>query len=303
MKKTAKILVTGGAGFIGGHLVDGLIELGYNVDVVDDGRGNVFHQNKRAKYFVQPFDELTSINELLDENLISNKIDYVFHLAATPRVIKSIKNPIETNENNIGGTLRMLELSRVAKVKKIIFVSSSSVYGDQDTLPLQENMIPKPKSPYGLQKRTGEEYCRLYYELFGLESIVIRPFNVYGERMDMKSDYAGVMGKFITQKKEGKPLTICGDGEQTRDFTHVSDVVDCLIKAMESNIGKAEIFNCGAGNNVSVNRIAEMVGGNSINVVPRPNEPKDTLADISKAKRLLGWKPKVNIKDGISTLL
>ena len=197
----------------------------------------------------------------------------------------------------------MLEFARKAKIKKFIFVSSSSVYGDQDTLPLKEDMVCKPKSPYGLQKRTGEEYCRLYYELFGLESVVIRPFNVYGRGMDMESEYAGVIGKFLTQRKQGKSLTICGTGNQTRDFTHVSDVVECLIKAMESDVGGAEIFNCGAGNNTSVNNIAKLVGGKAKHIAPRPNEPKDTLADITKAKRLLGWKPKVNIKDGISTLL
>lgn len=306
MKKTDRIIITGGGGFIGGHLVDKTVDK-YNVFVLDNYCGSVKHKNLKAKYFyenIMPEEEgaVKSVDIRKFETPIEN-IDCVIHLAAIPRVIKSIENPVETDSTNVNGLVNMLSWSVKNKVKKFIFISSSSVYGDQETMPLKETMLPKPKSPYGLQKRTGEEYCRLFYELFGLNSIIIRPFNVYGQRMDMESDYAGVIGRFIKQKAKGETLTICGSGEQTRDFTYVDDVVGCIIKAIESDIKGVEIFNCGGGNNVSVNEIANIIGGEKKYIEARPNEPKDTLADISKAEKLLGWKPKTKLKDGIANIV
>ncbi|MDD5455312.1 MAG: NAD-dependent epimerase/dehydratase family protein [Candidatus Ratteibacteria bacterium] len=294
MKKTDKILVTGGAGFIGGHLVDKLVSVGERVSVLDNFSGSIQYQNDKADY----------IYKYLDVRNFAGKerFDYIFHLAAIPRVMKSIKSPLKTNDTNINGTLNMLEYARKNKAKKFIFVSSSSVYGDQE-IPLRENMVCKPRSPYGLQKRTGEEYCRLYYELFGLESVIIRPFNVYGPRMDLKSDYAGVIGRFLYQKSRKQSLTICGDGKQTRDFTYVGDVIKALMYCIEKPVGGAEIINIGAGFNISVNFIANIIGGKTKNVEARPNEPRDTLADITKAKNLLGWSPDVRINDGINKII
>jgi nucleoside-diphosphate-sugar epimerase len=294
-----KFLCTGGNGFIGGHLVDRLVEAGYKVSVVDNLSGSVKYVNDHTTFL---YKNLDTPEDVRDFNCPIHKFDYIFHLAAIPRVMKSIKEPHTTNDVNINGTLNMLEWARKTKVKKFIFVSSSSVYGDQE-IPLKENMVCKPKSPYGLQKRTGEEYCRLYYELFGLESVIIRPFNVYGPRMDLKSEYAGVIGRFLYQKSRQQRLTICGDGSQTRDFTYVGDVTKALMYCIEKPVAGAEIINIGSGNNISVSFIAKIIGGEYNYIPPRPNEPKNTLADITKAKELLGWSPDIRINDGINKII
>ena len=197
----------------------------------------------------------------------------------------------------------MLVASKDAGAEKFVYSASSSAYGDQNTLPLTEDMRVNPKSPYGLQKYIGELYCKIFYEVYGLPTVSLRYFNVYGPRYNPEGDYALVIGKFIKQKRQGKPLTITGDGSQTRDFTHVSDVVQANILAMESDkVGKGDVINIGGGSNTSINALASLIGG-PVQYIEARLESKDTLADIKKAKELLGWEPKMQFEEGIRTLL
>ena len=291
-----KVIVTGGAGFIGSHLVDSLIEKQYDVQVIDIINEKKDYLNPNAKYINA---DIRKLNEI--EPIIKNA-KFVFHLAAMPRVQFSIEHPKETNEINVSGTLNVLIAAKEGRVKRVIFSSSSSVYGDQDILPLKETLFPRPKSPYALHKYIGELYCKLWSEIYGLETVSLRYFNVYGPRLDPEGAYPLVIGKFLKQRKEGKALTITGDGNQTRDFTHVKDIVNANLLAAESkNIGKGESINIGAGNNISINKVAELIGGN-IEYIPARLEPKDTLADNSLALELLGWKPKIPFPEGISEL-
>jgi UDP-glucose 4-epimerase len=288
-----KIVVTGGAGFIGSHLVDKLIELGHEVIVIDDlSSGKEENINPKAK-FVKC--DITS-----DWNF-TDRPDYVFHLAAIPRVPFSVLNPAYTHSVNVDGTLNILECSRAAKVSKVIFASSSSVYGDQK-LPLKETMRRKPKSPYALHKSIGEQYMSLYDELYGLPTVSLRFFNVYGKRCDPDSEYSLVIGKFVKAKKEGKHMLIYGDGEQTRDFTHVSDVVKGLIDAMEKPVHN-EVINLCNGNNISINKIADLIGGEKEYAPARRGDVLHTLGDNRKAKKLLDWSGEVTIEEGVKELL
>ena len=214
----------------------------------------------------------------------------------------SIEHPIETNEVNVGGTLNVLIAAKEGGVKRVIYSASSSAYGDQKVLPFVETMTPNPKSPYGLQKYVGELYTRVWSEVYELETVSLRYFNVYGPRLNPDGAYALAIGKFLRQRKEGKPLTIWGDGTQTRDFTHVRDVVQANLLAAESKkVGKGEVLNIGAGRNFSVNQLAEFIGGPVVHEPPRI-EPHDTCADSSLAKRLLGWKPEIKLEEGIEEL-
>ncbi len=290
----SKTLVTGGAGFIGSNLVDELINQGNEVLVLDNlSTGKKENINPKAK-FVQA--DITNLDEIKPHFV---GIDYVFHLAALPRVQWSIENPIESHNANINGTLNVLLAARDAKVKRFIYSASSSAYGDTQTLPLRENFLPMPMSPYGLHKYVGEHYAHLFSLLYGLETVSLRYFNVYGPRMAFEGAYVTVIAVFLRQKKEGKKMTIWGDGTQTRDFTFVSDVVSANISASQSTkVGKGEVINIGAGNNYSVNEIAKRLGGDKENLSPKI-EPHDTLADNSKAKELLGWTPYISLKEGI----
>lgn len=292
-----KLLVTGGAGFIGSNLVDALVELGFEVHVIDNLlNGKKENVNKKAALHVLDIVDLDSIKPVF------KGADYVFHLAALPRVQYSIEHPAESNKTNVEGTLNVLIASNEAKVKKVIYSASSSAYGDQPIMPLKEAMTPAPKSPYGLQKYLGELYCQLWSGVYSLPTVSLRYFNVYGPRYNSEGAYALVIGKFLSQRANGEPMTITGDGEQTRDFTHVRDVVLANILAMQSKkVGRGEAINIGAGSNQSINKIAQLIGG-PVTYVPARLEPKDTLADNSLAKELLGWRPEVKIGDGISEL-
>lgn len=293
-----KVLVVGGAGFVGSHLTDKLVELGHEVHVLDNLSGGKQEQvNKEAIFHLADITKVEEIKPLFVG------VDWVFHLAALPRVPYSIEHPLETNEANVTGTLNVLFAAKEAGVKKVIYSASSSAYGDQPTLPLVETMTAQPKSPYGLQKHIGELYARMFSLIYGLPTVSLRYFNVYGPRYNPEGAYALVIGKFIEQKKRGEPLTITGTGEQTRDFTNVKDVVRANILAAESDkVGKGEVINIGAGNNVSVNRVAELVGGQVVHIVARL-EPQNSLADNRLAKELLGWSPEIKIEDGIKELL
>lgn len=288
-------LVTGGAGFIGSHLVNRLINDGHKVIVIDNlSEGKKENLNPKAKFYKLDICDLEKIIPLF------KGIDYVFHLAAIPRVSLSVEKPIETHRVNVDGTLSVLYASYKNNVKRFIFASSSSVYGNQKTLPLKETMIPNPLSPYGLQKLIGEMYCRLFSNLYGLETVSLRFFNVYGPGMNPEGAYALAIGKFLKLKKEGKPLTIYGDGKQTRDFIFIDDVIEALVLVMKSKkIGNGEVINISYGKNYSINYVAKLIGGKKIYLPPRKGEPKHTLGDNFLAKKLLNWQPKTSLEEGI----
>ncbi|GIW65707.1 MAG: NAD dependent epimerase/dehydratase [Candidatus Parcubacteria bacterium] len=291
----AKILVTGGAGFIGSHLVDRLIKEGYKVIVIDNlSGGKKENLNPKAIFYKVDICNLDKILPLF------KGVDYVFHTAALPRVHLSIDKPIETHRVNIDGTLNVLYASDKNKAKRVIYSSSSSVYGEQKNLPLRESMVPNPLSPYALQKLVGEYYCKLFSSLYDLETVSLRYFNVYGPRMDPEGPYALVIGRFLKLKKEGKPLTIYGDGKQTRDFTYIDDVIEANILAMKSKrVGKGEVINICYGKNHSINYVAKLIGGKKNYLPKRKGEPRHTLGDNSLARKILGWKPKISLEEGI----
>lgn len=294
-----KFLVTGGAGFIGSHLVDALIAQGGEVKIIDNLlTGKREYLNPKAEFLKLDIRNLDEIRPHFD------RVEAVFHLAALPRIPISIENPAETHAINTAGTLNVLIAARDAGVKKVVYSASSSAYGNQDKLPLREDMPPNPLNPYAVQKYVGEIYCRIFAELYGLKTVSLRYFNVYGPRQHTDGAYAPVMGIFLRQKAAGEALTVTGDGEQTRDFTYVSDVVQANILAYESNrVGKGEVINIGSGKNYSVNAIARLIGGKIFHIPERLGEIKNTLADITLAKKLLGWEPRVDIEEGIRILL
>jgi len=290
----AKIIVTGGAGFIGSNLTEELINQGHEVTVIDNlAGGKKENIDPRAKFEQKDITELTEIKSLFAG------VDYVFHLAALPRVQFSIEHPAEANNANVNGTLNVLIAAREAGVKRVVYSASSSAYGDQTEMPLRETMVVNPQSPYGLQKYIGELYCRMFSKIYQLPTVCLRYFNVYGPRQSAEGAYALVIAKFLKQKQDGKTLTITGDGTQTRDFTYVGDVVRANILAMQDDkVGSGEAINIGAGHNHSVNEIAQKIGG-EIEYIPARLEPHDTLADISRAQKLLGWQPEVGIDEGL----
>ena len=292
-----KIIVTGGAGFIGSHIVDALIDEGYEVHVIDDlSAGKKENVNEKAILHIVDIRDKEKLMPIFKD------VKYVFHEAAFPRVQYSIENPIETNEINVTGLLNVLEASRLNKVKRLVFASSAAVYGDQEKLPAMENMIASPLSPYAAHKYIGEVYLKLYAQIYGLETVALRYFNVYGPRLDPEGAYPLVIGYFLKLLKQGKTLSITGDGNQTRDFVHVRDVARANLLAMRSDkAGKGEVINIGTGKRFSVNYIAKLIGG-PIEYIPPRIEPRDTEADIQKAKELLGWQPSVAIEKGIEEL-
>jgi len=292
-----KVIVTGGAGFIGSHIVDALILDGHEVHIIDNlSSGKKDNVNKKAILHI------VNIRDYEKLVLIFKDAKYVFHEAAMPQVEYSIRNPIETHNINVTGLLNVLEASRINNVKRLIFASSSAIYGNQETLPINETMTPMPLSPYGAHKYIGEIYCKVWADLYDLETVCLRYFNVYGERQSFEGAYSSVIAKFLNLSKLDKPLTITGDGNQTRDFVNVRDVVSANLIAMNSdNVGKGEVINIGGTNKYSVNYIAELIGGPTENI-PARIEPQETQADISKAKKLLGWEPTVSLEESIIEL-
>ena len=284
-------LVTGGAGFIGSNLVNKLIEDGNYVRVIDDlSSGNIHSINSQAEFYNIDI----STNPFFD---MFQDIDIVFHLAAFPRVEPSIKDPVNSNRINVDGTLNVLKASVDYKVKRFVFTSSSAIYGEAET-PTTEECSTNPMSPYALHKLMGEQYCKLFSDLYGLQTVSLRYSNAYGDGQPTEGAYCNVMGIFKNQKIQGKPMTIVGDGEQRRDFIHVNDIVDANIKVGFTNkmsfIG--DIYNVGYGSNYSVNEIAEWMGGETTNIEPRI-EPRETLLDSSKMKSVFDWKPTIDLKD------
>ena len=293
-----KYLVTGGAGFIGGHLVDKLIEQGHEVIVVDNlSTGIKSNINPKATFINADISERINREELC---IAMENVDTVFHCAALARVQPSIQNPQKYHKANIDGTLNVLLSARDSKVRRVVYSASSSAYGDQKQMPLTEDMPTAPISPYALHKLIGEQYCFVFSKCYGLETVSLRYFNVYGEGQVAGGAYSTVVGLFLKQREDKAKLTITNDGEQRRDFTYVGDVVRANILASQSEkVGDGEVINIGKGSNYSVNEIAEIVGGETENVGERP-EPRETLADNTLAKELLGWTPEVDIKDWLA---
>jgi UDP-glucose 4-epimerase len=298
-----RTVVTGGAGFIGSHLAEALLAEGHDVIVIDNlstgKRENIENcrDNKHFEFFLGSITDVHVLKELFKD------VECVFHQAAIASVPRSIENPQATNEANVTGTLNVLIAARDCGVKKVVYASSSSVYGDTPTLPKRENMEPNPKSPYAVSKLTGELYCTVFAEVYGFKTVCLRYFNVYGPRQDPASDYAAVIPKFVTNVLEHKSPVVYGDGTQTRDFTFVNDVAHANILAMEQNVGG--VFNIACGERISVNELArtimELVGV-ELDVVyeePRPGDIKDSLADISSAKRELQYDPAFSLSEGL----
>jgi UDP-N-acetylglucosamine/UDP-N-acetyl-alpha-D-glucosaminouronate 4-epimerase len=293
-----RVLVTGGAGFIGSHLVDALVVRGLAVRIVDNfATGNRDYVNRGAELIEAD----VRVRESLGDAFAG--VDCVFHTAALPRVMLSIERPIETHLTNVVGTLNVLMAAREAGVRRVVYSGSSSVYGDQPRLPLSEAMQPDPLSPYALQKLVGEQYARMFHRLFGLQALTLRYFNVYGTRMAAEGAYVTVVSKFIRARAAGEPLPIHGDGRQTRDFTHVSDVVRASLAAMDCAIADGRALNVGAGRNLSVEQVAAIVGGPRTYLPERPGDVRHTLADLSQTKTVLGWGPEIAAEDGIRDLM
>lgn len=298
-----KFTVTGGAGFIGSNLVDALIDEGHEVVVVDSLiSGKKENINSKAEFIQadinacrQEPSTLSSYTEKVEEAITGSEA--IFHLAALARVQPSIDDPVTFNDSNVNGTLNMLVIARKLGVKRFVYSASSSAYGDAEVLPTPESHPINPLSPYGLQKLIGEQYCKVFSICYGLETVCLRYFNVFGERQSLEGAYCLVTGIFANQRLKGEPMTIVGDGEQRRDFTYVGDVVRANILASESSkVGSGDVINIGNGDNRSVNQLANLVGGPRINIESRL-EPTETLADNTKAKELLGWSPTMSIED------
>jgi UDP-glucose 4-epimerase len=292
-----KLLVTGGAGFIGSHIVDKLINLGHEVVVIDNESSQSHYQfyfNPKATYHKLDIVDYENTRPLYDG------VDYVFHCAAEARIQSTLKKPVQTAQTNVVGTTSVLQCSLEAGVKKVIYSSTSSAYGLKNIPPLQESMVEDCLNVYSVSKVTAEKICTLYTKLYGLDTVIFRYFNVYGEREPIRGPYALVVGKFLNQLKEGEPLTIVPDGTQRRDFTHIDDVVNANMLAMTVDHDRyGEVFNIGSGVNYSVLELAAMISDNTVMIDPRVGEAYVTLADNAKAKNVLGWVPTKNIKDYI----
>ena len=291
-----KAIVTGGAGFIGSNLVDKLIDMDVEVHIIDD-LSTGFKKNINPKAIFHKID-ISTLNPDLAWYEFKDT-DVVFHLAALARVQPSIEDPIPFDKVNIGGTLRMLKLAHNLKVKRFVYSASSSCYGNATKFPTPEEHPTNPLSPYGLQKYVGEQYCKMFSEVYGLDTVSLRYFNVYGERMSLEGAYKLAIPIFAKQMLDGKPLTINNDGKQRRDFTYVGDVVNAnILTAIHPEDLKGEAFNIGNGDNYSVNELADMLGGEK-SYGNKVIEPFQTLADNSKALLMLDWDPKGNLKEWI----
>ena len=288
-----KMLVTGGAGFIGSNLVDQLILDGNEVHVIDNfSSGKKENCNDKAIYHKLDISNVDSIDML---KKIFEHVDTIFHCAALARVQPSIIDPLKYEVNNTLGLMNVLKAAADVKVRRLVYSASSSAYGPTDNLPSKESDPINPISPYANQKYYGELCCRMFSDVYGIETVSLRYFNVYGERQNLGGAYATVVGIFINQILEGNPLTINGDGCQRRDFTYVKDVVNANILASSSlKVGDGEVINIGSGKNISINDLADMISKNKIYRKPA-NEPFANLADIRKAKQLLNWEPTVDL--------
>ena len=300
----AKIyLITGGAGFIGSHIVRHLLEEEKTVRVVDNlstGKKERLQQFGSAIEFLQ--------NDLGDPAACDEAVegtDYVLHQAAVPSVQRSIQDPVGTNRANVTATLNLLESCRKHRVRRFVYAASSSAYGDTEVLPKKESMTPNPVSPYALQKLVGERYCKLYFELFNLKTVSLRYFNVFGPGQDPHSEYSAVIPKFITRLLRDKPLIVYGDGEQSRDFTYVDNVVEANLLALHAEGAAGQVINVACGERTSLNRLVRLledligVSAKLEYVDPRPGDVRHSLADIDLARSALGYEPRVLMREGL----
>jgi len=305
----SEILVTGGAGFIGSHIVDRLLDEGFKVRVLDnlstgEKRNLAQHQNKKNFQFIEG-----DIRNLELVNTAVRGVDAVIHEAALVSVTRSVKNPLLSNEINVTGTLNLLKACVDAHVKRFVLASSCAVYGDTETLPNHENLAPKPLSPYAVDKLAAENYAKVFHIVYGLEAVSLRYFNVYGPRQKY-GPYSGVISIFINRLLENKPPIICGDGEQTRDFISVKDVVEANMLALARREAVGEVFNISTGEPITVTKLTatvqKIMGKSFLKPVyaePRPGDIMHSYGDITKARRNLGYDPKVQLEKGLSELV
>ena len=290
-----KCLVTGGSGFIGSHIVDRLVFDGHDVVVIDNESADChdhFYYNDKAKYYKYDICDFDKIKNLFDG------VDFVYHCAAEARIQPSIENPFLTTNTNVNGTLSVLEASKRADVRRVIYSSTSSSYG-HGHVPNHESLPEDCLTPYSVSKVAGEKLCRVYTDLYDLETVVLRYFNVYGNRSPLRGHYAPVIGKFLMQKKNNMPLTIIGDGSQTRDFTHISDVVDAniLASACALPIAKQRVFNIGTGKSISIKELADMITDDQVHLRKRPGEVQNTQALNAKARTVIGKDKYVDLRE------
>jgi UDP-glucose 4-epimerase len=302
-----RALVTGGGGFIGSHLVDALLEQGWSVCVLDD------FTTGREENLTGSLDRIDLMRgDVRDAETVARAVDgaeVVFHQAALPSVPISVREPLRTHAVNLGGTLEVLEGARRAGVRRVVYAASSSAYGDAPDLPKQESMRPSPCSPYALQKYAGEVYCRLYTELYGLETVALRYFNVYGPRQDPQSDYAAVIPLFVSACLEGVRPHIHGSGNQTRDFVFVSDVARANLLAAASGKASGGVVNVAGGRSISIlglwTAIRDVAGSDlePVHDPGRPGDVRDSLADLTRAAELLGFEPTIDLEEGLRRTL
>jgi UDP-glucose 4-epimerase len=303
MAMTGKFLVTGGAGFIGSHIVERLVQDGAQVRVVDNlstGRIERLEHLLSAIEFVEG-----DLANQSTANEAAEGMDFVVHQAAIPSVQRSLLDPIATNRANVLGTLNLLESCRRVGVRRFVYAASSSAYGNTEVLPKHEDMAPNPMSPYALQKYVGERYCKLYFELYGLETMSLRYFNVFGPGQDPHSEYSAVIPKFINCLLNHQPITIYGDGEQSRDFTFIENVVEANLLALNAAGVGGQMCNVGCGERISLNRLVALLEreiGRSAQVIrvdPKLGDVRHSLADVGRARALLTYQPKIGVEEGL----
>ena len=296
-----KAIVTGGAGFIGSHMVELLLNKGFQVIAIDNFSNG---QRENVELFLNnPNYNFHKIDLAKDfDDSIFKDADYVFHMAALADIVPSIEKPLKYHEANVTATLRVLEASRKYHIKKLVYSASSSCYGIPDSYPTKETAAIRPEYPYAFTKYIGEQYVLFWSKLYKIPVVSLRYFNVFGTRARTNNTYGAVFKVFLSQKYHNQPLTIVGDGQQTRDFTYVTDVTEANLLAAESDLN-GEIINIGTGNPQSINYLAELVGGTLVTIPKRPGEPDSTHADITKQKTLLNWKPNVSFEEGVKIML
>ena len=293
-------IITGGAGFVGSNLVDRLVSIGHKVIVLDNfvsgKKSNLSHHRKKDVKIIKV--------DISDKNLDKyfKKADYIFHLAALAQIIPSFKDPNKYFKNNVIGTLNVLKSAKKVKIKKLIYAASSSCYGAPKKFPTSEKDKIDLKHPYAATKFIGEELVMRYASKFKMPNISFRFFNVYGPRLNVSGQYSAVIGNFLSQTKTRKPLTVVGDGKQTRDFIHVDDLINAFIQVIKSK-SVNKIYNLGSGKRTSINTIAKIFGGKKKFIPIRPGEPKNSVANIKKVKKEINWKPNISIEQGIKSLL
>ena len=302
-----RALVTGGAGFIGSHLVEGLLARGIAVRVLDNfatgKRDNITHLVDRIELIEGDVRNLTTVRTAM------RQVDVVFHEAALPSVERSVKNPLESNEVNITGTLNVLLAARDTGVARVVFAASSAAYGNTLVLPKEETMTPEPLSPYAVSKLAGEQYAKIFQQLYGLSTVTLRYFNVFGPRQDPTTQYAGVIAKFISCALEGKPFPVFGNGEQSRDFTYVSNVVDANLLAAQAPLDGAPLMNIAYGKRATLNQIIEMLNELTHQNLPaqylpeRAGDVRHSHASLKRAQEILGYAPQVDLLEGLRRTL